>query len=103
MTQLSLFDKQGRIKDEYNKALEKVKVFDNKGKTFDRYFVVIDGETYIMSHNPLSPQGVNQYIGPDETSGRPWIAGWDSRGAPLDHIPPEIEPAILKKIEGLGD
>ncbi len=43
--------------------MKKVMVLDNGGKTFDRYTVLIGWDAYTMSHNPLSPQGVNQYMG----------------------------------------
>jgi hypothetical protein len=98
-TQLKLFDKKGRSFDKHSDALARVSVFDNRGKTFDRYFVIIEGETYVMSHNPTDPQGINQYAGPDETTiGRPWNTP-GSLGILLDHIPPEIEEAILERIE----
>lgn len=97
MRQLRMFDKQGRIEDEHSKVLEKVRVFDNRGKTFDRYFVVIDGEVYTMSRNPTSPQGMNQYAGPYDPTGLPRNSG--SLGILLDHIPPEIEAAILERID----
>jgi hypothetical protein len=38
-------------------------IFDNEGKTFDRYTVVIVGEVFTMSHNPNTPNGFNQYAG----------------------------------------
>jgi hypothetical protein len=41
----------------------KIRIFDNKGETFDRYTVLIDEDAFGMSHNPLSAQGFNQYIG----------------------------------------
>lgn len=102
MKQLSLFDKKGRPFDKYSKALEQIQIFDNRGKTFDRYFVVIKSETFVMSHNPLSPQGVNQCAGPNELSGRQWNPVADL-GILLDHIPPEIEPIILERIEDMED
>jgi len=43
--------------------MKNVRIFDNQGETFDRYTVLIDNEIYGMSHNPLSPQGFNQYCG----------------------------------------
>lgn len=99
MKQFKLFDKKGRPFDEHSDALEQVAVFDNQGKTFDRYLVTIGDESFVMSHNPMSPQGVNQSIGPKEYGKRiPWnIVG--ALGTLLDHIPPEIEPAILERIE----
>lgn len=98
VAQLKMFDDKGRYKDKHSEVLEKVKVFDNGGKTVDRYFVIIGDETYIMSHDPTSPQGVNQYSGPYESTGRQWNSGGGALGVLLDHIPLEIEPAILERI-----
>ena len=36
-------------------------VWDNGGKTFDRYTVRIRNDYFTMSSNASSPQGVNQY------------------------------------------
>ena len=43
--------------------MDKVTVYDNGGKTFDRYAVIIGREVYGMSSDPASPQGFNQYAG----------------------------------------
>lgn len=45
---------------------EKVRVFDNGGKTFDRFTVFIpisnaDFEIYTMSENPLAHDGFNNF------------------------------------------
>jgi len=40
-----------------------LKIYDNGGKTIDRYTVILDGAVFTMSYDPLSPQGVNQYLG----------------------------------------
>ena len=40
-----------------------IKVWDNGGKTADRYTVLIDGHCFGMSENATSPNGFNQYIG----------------------------------------
>lgn len=41
-----------------------MKIYDNQGKTFDRYTVIFpNGVIYLMSHNPGSPQGVCMYCG----------------------------------------
>lgn len=39
-----------------------IQIFDNGGKTFDRYTVIIKKRVYVMSANALSPQGVNRYL-----------------------------------------
>ena len=40
-----------------------IRVFDNGGKTIDRYTVIWHDNIYYMSENPGHPQGVNQYAG----------------------------------------
>lgn len=44
-----------------------VVIYDNGGKTFDRYTIIIDrggdADWYNMSHNPLDPNGFNQFDG----------------------------------------
>jgi hypothetical protein len=40
-----------------------IRAFDNEGKTWDRYTIVIDGAVYGMSCNADSPAGFNQYSG----------------------------------------
>ena len=39
-----------------------IKIYDNKGKTFDRYTVVAGSDVYGMSEDQ-TPQGFNMYIG----------------------------------------
>jgi len=49
------------------KVPENVKVFDNDGKTYDRYTVFFpDGAVYTMSVNALSPLGVCMYVGEEQ-------------------------------------
>ena len=68
-----------------------IRVFDNSGKTFDRYTILIGNDIYVMSHNPNSPQGLNQYQGfTQETN------VLDSQ--PMENIPIEITRAIAKHI-----
>ena len=42
----------------------KVTIYDDDGRTFDRYTVICkDGSVYGMSHDPFYPQGFCQYCG----------------------------------------
>ena len=43
--------------------IRRVGVWDNGGKTVDRYTVVSGRSAYGMSDKPQHPQGFNQYIG----------------------------------------
>lgn len=68
-----------------------VSIFDNGGKTFDRYTVIIDNkDVYVMSANALSPQGVNRYLC-DVTD-----LDWESVGEPigLEDVPEAVRKAI---------
>lgn len=40
-----------------------IRVFDNEGRTADRYTIVINGDVFGMSDDPRSPAGFNQYSG----------------------------------------
>jgi len=40
-----------------------LKIWDNGGRSFDRYTVRIRNVYYGMSENAISPQGFNQFIG----------------------------------------
>ena len=41
-----------------------MKIYDNQGKTFDRYTVIFpNNDIFAMSHNPGSLQGVCMYCG----------------------------------------
>jgi hypothetical protein len=39
-----------------------IRVWDNGGRTNDRYTVSIDGDCYGMSTYPMTPNGFNQHI-----------------------------------------
>ena len=45
------------------RALKRVIVYDNNGKTADRYSIFLDGSVYAMSNHPFHPQGFCQYAG----------------------------------------
>lgn len=40
-----------------------LRVFDNKGKTIDRYTIIIDKDVYRMSYHANMPNGCNYYVG----------------------------------------
>jgi hypothetical protein len=41
-------------------------IYDNGGKTIDRYTLVVDGDVYKLSSHPLSAQGVNSFCCKEE-------------------------------------
>lgn len=68
-----------------------ISIFDNGGKTFDRYTVIIDNKhAYTMSVNALSPQGVNRFLC-DVTD-----LNWEAIGEPigLKNVPEAVRKAI---------
>ena len=82
-----------------NEAKQKVVVYDNGGKSMDRYTVFITyatGDTiaFGMSDNPMSPNGFNQYVGvaPRE------ISPGKHQGKKLRRIPKEIEKAVKERM-----
>ncbi len=87
-------------KESLNEAKQKVMVYDNGGKTFDRYTVFITYTTgeiiaFGMSDNPMSPNGFNQYVGvaPRE------ISPGKHQGKKLSRIPKEIEKAVKVRMK----
>ena len=87
-------------KESLNEAKQKVVVYDNGGKSMDRYTVFITyatGETiaFGMSDNPMSPNGFNQFVGevPRE------ISPGKHQGKKLSRIPKEIERAVKVRMK----
>jgi hypothetical protein len=85
------------------------RVYDNGGSTFDRYTLLVgdrENETrnhiYMMSHNPLSPQGVNNYSFTTEglMMALVTIEGSGKRIRYLEDLPQEVQTAIKQRIEG---
>lgn len=68
-----------------------IEIYDNEGKTFDRYTVIIDGDVFGMSENPLSPQGFNQYSG--KLHELP-MARNNGERITLESLPDEVQKAI---------
>ena len=87
-------------KESLNEAKQKVMVYDNGGKSIDRYTVFITYTTgeiiaFGMSDNPMSPNGFNQYVGevPRE------ISPGKHQGKKLSRIPKEIEKAVKVRMK----
>ena len=76
-----------------------VRVFDNGGRTCDRYTVIIGDSYYGMSENPFHPQGFNQYCG-ETSSIQAWIDDPDKEDVELDTIPDCLIKAIQDRIGG---
>jgi len=68
-----------------------MKLYDNKGKTIDRYTVIINRDAYTMSENPLSPQGVNMWLCRAEELNTDGSEAIDLREAPIDVLVASIK------------
>lgn len=75
------------------------KIYDNSGKTFDRYTLLTEPfhfgkscDAYGFSENAKSPQGFNQYCG-DVYEGAELGKEID-----FDNLPQEVQEAILERI-----
>lgn len=73
-----------------------IEIYDNEGTTFDRYTVIIDGDVFGMSDNPLSPQGFNQYSG--KLHELP-LARNNGERITLESLPEEVQTAIQRRRE----
>jgi len=71
-----------------------IKVYDNGGETLDRYTVIINGDVFTMSSDPLWTQGVNQWLGTVDEIDK------DKLGIPisLKQLPKEVLIAILYRL-----
>jgi len=84
------------IRQKFKEAQENlynIDVYDNQGKSWDRFTVIIDDAVYGMSSNPQSPQGFNQYCCTKND------VDLSSLGIKRKHIPIEIQEAILERLE----
>ena len=68
---------------------ERIKIFDNQGKSFDRFTIVYtDGSFAAMSHNPLSPGGVWEH------GFLPCLITRYDKPIKYRDLPPEVQKAI---------
>ena len=68
-------------------------IFDNGGKSCDRYTVFVGDDVYGMSDNACAPNGFNQFIG------QAWEFRWDYSvmGRKLDRS--EYPAEVIKALE----
>ena len=78
--------------------LKDVVVYDDGGKTVDRYTIIIpDKSVYGMSSDPFSPQGFNQYVG--ELSEFPDGLSHTGKKVEASSLPENIQKAILQRMK----
>ena len=90
---------QAAVAELLGEAKPDVRIFDNGGKSFDRYTIIIGQDVYGMSENATSPQGFNQYLGLVDEFEFP-LEG--VKEVTLDSLPDEVRRAIdnRRKEEG---
>lgn len=71
--------------------MKKLEIYDNKGKVFDKYTVIIGSDIYTMSRNPGSPQGACVYHG--TTCDRKYLERHNTKIALMD-LPEPVQNRI---------
>ena len=62
-------------------------------KEFDRYTVIVDGQVFGMSENPLQPCGFNQYCG--ELAALPYAR--QGKRVDFKNLPASVQTAINER------
>lgn len=76
-----------------------VQVYDNGGKTNDRYTVVIEGSVFAINTVPFHPAyGFSQYCGEVE-QGYKWNEKWGEEVHDINALPEETVKAIIARFE----
>ncbi len=80
----------------------RIEIYDNGGKTIDRYTVVIERQVYGMSHNPKSLHGFNQYSH-TLRKGQAYKKGTSAgKKIAFENLPDEVQMAISERILGIA-
>ena len=78
---------------------QNIKIYDNGGKTFDRYTAIIDRMFFGFSENPFSPLGFSQFCG-DVPKGMRSYRHLGKKVS-LDSLSADVQKAILDRIDKL--
>lgn len=70
------------------------RLYDNGGKTTDRYTLIFDGGVFTLSVNALSPRGVNSFCCTEEEC---YIDESDVR-IELEDLPLQVYEAVMRRI-----
>ena len=76
-----------------------IRIFDNEGRSIDRYTVFIDGGVFGMSHNPNSPQGFNQFCCTVSEVGNEKRYTRLGKEITIEDVPEEVQIAIKEREE----
>lgn len=78
----------------------RIDIWDNGGKTIDRYTVVIGMDVYGMSLHPQDPQGFDQYSH-TLRKGEIYKGGTDpGKKIPFEELPDDVQIEIARRILG---
>ena len=75
---------------------QNIKIYDNGGKTFDRYTAIIDRMFFGFSENPFSPLGFSQFCG-DVPKGMRSYRHLGKKVS-LDSLSADVRKAILDRM-----
>lgn len=76
----------------------RIVIWDNGGKTFDRYTVLIGRDVYGMSLHPQDPQGFGQYSHTIK-KGEVYTGGTDpGKKVPFEKLPDDVQVEIARRI-----
>lgn len=79
----------------------KIKIFDNEGKTLDRFTVVIGKDVFGMSLNPQDPRGFSQFaftIGRGQGFSQLSDEILKSKKVKFENLPIEVQKGIRGRI-----
>jgi len=88
-------NKSGRKKIEKING-HKVRIYDNGGRTIDRYTVIIGRDAYGMSTDPFYPQGFNMHVG--EVPNQVMLGGHLGKRVNFNSLPTEVKKAIMDRM-----
>ena len=75
----------------------KVTIYDNGGKTMDRYTVILGNQVFGMSENPTSAQGFNQWAGQAGTDVK--VGAHLGKVVKITSVPKEVQKAIKERMK----
>lgn len=74
-------------------------IYDNGGKTWDRYTVIIGGDVYTMSENADTPGGFNQFM--DRVENIPYNK--HDKKKMFHEVPMETRNAIIQRLSSYNE
>jgi hypothetical protein len=80
------------------KGAKEISVYDNGGKTADRYTVIIGNDVYSMSDNATAPNGVNMYAGEIGTDVHPDFIK-RMKKVKVNSLPQSVQKAITQRMK----